>query len=202
MVCVGEHSFDHVLGVALLTQDRRPVLRVLVERRVDLVVEVVQERDDSPALLVLPVGARVPAHGGLDGERVTEERLALRVARERVPGLIAGRLHGPARIAPSRTTARAPATVMPQTAVADAVMESFVIEGGQPLTGSLRPAGNKNRALPILAASVLTSEPVVLSNVPRIIDVETMLELLADIGVDVDWVGGNEVRVHAANVSK
>jgi UDP-N-acetylglucosamine 1-carboxyvinyltransferase len=94
------------------------------------------------------------------------------------------------------------ATVMPQTAVADAVMESFVIEGGQPLTGSLRAAGNKNGALPILAACVLTAEPVVLSNVPRIIDVETMLELLADIGVDVDWMGENEVRVHAANVSK
>ena len=91
---------------------------------------------------------------------------------------------------------------MPQTAVADAVMESFVIEGGQPLTGSLRAAGNKNGALPILAACVLTSEPVVLSNVPRIIDVETMLELLADIGVDVDWVGENQIRVHAANVSK
>ena len=91
---------------------------------------------------------------------------------------------------------------MSQMAVADAVMESFVIEGGQPLTGSLRAAGNKNGALPILAACVLTSEPVVLSNVPRIRDVETMLELLADVGVQVDWVGENELRVHAADVAK
>src|SRR5215471_19055409 len=91
---------------------------------------------------------------------------------------------------------------MSQSAVAETLMESFVIEGGQPLSGSLRAAGNKNGALPILAACVLTAEPVVLSNVPRIVDVETMLELLADIGVEVDWVGANEVRVNAANVSK
>src|SRR5215471_121452 len=91
---------------------------------------------------------------------------------------------------------------MSQSAVAETLMESFVIEGGQPLSGSLRAAGNKNGALPILAACVLTSEPVVLTNVPRILDVETMLELLADLGVDVDWVGENDVRVHAAELSK
>jgi UDP-N-acetylglucosamine 1-carboxyvinyltransferase len=81
-------------------------------------------------------------------------------------------------------------------------MEAFVIEGGHPLNGSLRAAGNKNGALPILAACLLTPEPVVLSNVPRILDVETMLELLADTGADVEWAGPNEVRVHAAEVTK
>jgi UDP-N-acetylglucosamine 1-carboxyvinyltransferase len=81
-------------------------------------------------------------------------------------------------------------------------MESFVIEGGIPLSGRVSAAGNKNGALPILAATVIASEPVVLSNVPRIRDVETMLALLADIGADVDWIGPNEVRVDSGNANK
>jgi UDP-N-acetylglucosamine 1-carboxyvinyltransferase len=81
-------------------------------------------------------------------------------------------------------------------------MESFVIEGGTPLSGRVSAAGNKNGALPILAATVMASEPVVLSNVPRIRDVETMLALLADIGADVDWIGPNEVRVDSGNANK
>ena len=91
---------------------------------------------------------------------------------------------------------------MTETMVADALMESFVIEGGQPLNGRVRAAGNKNGVLPILAACVLTSEPVTLHNVPRIRDVDTMLALLADIGADVEWIGPNDVRVHVADVSK
>jgi len=79
--------------------------------------------------------------------------------------------------------------------------ESFVIEGGKPLSGRLRASGNKNGALPILAACLLTEEPVTLSNVPRIRDVETMLGLLSKLGADVDWTGENEVRVHAQDVS-
>src|SRR6476661_2356205 len=90
---------------------------------------------------------------------------------------------------------------MAQTAVTDAVAESFVIEGGQPLGGRVRAAGNKNGALPVLAACLLTSEPVVLSNVPRIRDVETMIALISALGADVEWTGQNEVRVHAADVS-
>jgi UDP-N-acetylglucosamine 1-carboxyvinyltransferase len=81
-------------------------------------------------------------------------------------------------------------------------MESFVIEGGRPLSGVVRAAGNKNGALPILAASVLASEPVVLENVPRIRDVETMVELLVDIGADARWSGANEVTIDAAGVRK
>jgi len=81
-------------------------------------------------------------------------------------------------------------------------MEAFVIEGGRRLSGTVTAAGNKNGALPILAATLLTSEPVTLGNVPRISDVETMLELLADVGADVAWTAANELRVHAADVTK
>src|ERR671923_1848049 len=91
---------------------------------------------------------------------------------------------------------------MSQTAVIGHAAESFVIEGGRPLYGRIRAAGNKNGALPILAACLLTSELVELRNVPRIADVETMLELLNDVGADADWAGPNEVHVHAADVTK
>ena len=63
--------------------------------------------------------------------------------------------------------------------------ESFVIEGGRPLSGRVRAAGNKNGVLPILAACLLTDEPVDVTNVPRIRDVDTMLELLDGLGADV-----------------
>ena len=91
---------------------------------------------------------------------------------------------------------------MSQALTAGAVAESFVIEGGVPLNGRVRAAGNKNGALPILAACLLTDEPVALANVPRIRDVETMLELLADLGAEVDWTGTNDVRVQASDVRK
>ncbi len=68
-------------------------------------------------------------------------------------------------------------------------MEKFVIQGGVPLGGTVRAAGNKNGALPILAASLLTSEDVVIGNVPKIRDVEALLDLLADLGVVVEWTG-------------
>jgi UDP-N-acetylglucosamine 1-carboxyvinyltransferase len=80
-------------------------------------------------------------------------------------------------------------------------METFVIDGGTPLTGTVVPAGNKNGALPILAASLLTSEVLVVANVPRISDVDSMLELLAGIGVAVEWTGDNEVRLCAKDVT-
>src|SRR5262245_58942071 len=81
-------------------------------------------------------------------------------------------------------------------------MQSFVIEGGRPLSGTVRASGNKNGALPILAACLLASEEVRLSNVPRIRDVETMVELLAELGADVEWTGANEVRVDATQVAR
>src|SRR4026209_1511073 len=90
---------------------------------------------------------------------------------------------------------------MAQTAVTDVISETFVIQGGQPLSGRIRAAGNKKAALPNLAACLLTTEPVVLHNVPRIRDVETMIALIAGLGADADWTGENEVRVHAADVT-
>src|ERR671935_2557241 len=86
-------------------------------------------------------------------------------------------------------------------AVAPAVPEAFVIEGGAPLTGRIRTAGNKNGALPILAATLLADDPVTLSNVPRIRDVETMIDLLNGLGADADWTGPNDVRVDASGLS-
>jgi UDP-N-acetylglucosamine 1-carboxyvinyltransferase len=85
--------------------------------------------------------------------------------------------------------------------VASRAAESFVIEGGRPLNGSIRAAGNKNGALPILAACLLTDEPVRLTNVPHIRDVETMADLVGDLGADVEWTAPNEVRIHAASIS-
>ncbi len=75
-----------------------------------------------------------------------------------------------------------------------------MIEGGRPLQGRLRASGNKNGALPILAACLLTDEPVQLSNVPRIRDVATMMALLQHLGAEVEWTGDNDVRVHAHDV--
>src|SRR3954466_7854572 len=80
-------------------------------------------------------------------------------------------------------------------------MEKFVIEGGYPLSGTVVPAGNKNAALPALAASLLTQEEVVLRNVPRIRDVEAMLDLLTRLGVKVDWREENTVSLQADAVS-
>jgi UDP-N-acetylglucosamine 1-carboxyvinyltransferase len=91
---------------------------------------------------------------------------------------------------------------MPTTLATEKLMQSFLIEGGRPLSGTVRAAGNKNGVLPILAACVLATEPVQLTNVPRIRDAQTMLDLLADIGADVEWTGPNEVRVDPANVTK
>src|SRR5262249_32522549 len=78
--------------------------------------------------------------------------------------------------------------------------ESFVIEGGRPLSGRVRAAGNKNGALPILAACLLTDEPVTVTNLPRIRDVETMIELMQGLGAEAAWTGPNEARVHAADL--
>lgn len=80
-------------------------------------------------------------------------------------------------------------------------MDTFVIDGGVALTGTVVPAGNKNAALPILAASVLTAEPVTVRNVPRIRDVEAMLEVLAGLGVTVRWLTDHDVELCAKDVT-
>jgi len=71
----------------------------------------------------------------------------------------------------------------------------FLVRGGRPLRGTVRPAGNKNAALPILAATVLADGPMELENIPHIRDVETMLALLVDLGASAEWTGPNAVRV-------
>jgi UDP-N-acetylglucosamine 1-carboxyvinyltransferase len=80
------------------------------------------------------------------------------------------------------------------------LMEKFVIEGGVPLCGTIRPAGNKNAALPLLACSLLTDQQVVLHNVPSIRDVEAMLALLGHLGVEIERRDGNTVALRAANI--
>ncbi len=79
-------------------------------------------------------------------------------------------------------------------------MEKFVIEGGVPLSGTIVPSGNKNGALPILAACLLTDDEVVLRNVPRIRDVEAMVELLALLGASVEWRGDGEMAIRAQDI--
>ena len=76
---------------------------------------------------------------------------------------------------------------------------SFRVTGGRPLRGTVRPAGNKNAALPILAATLLAEGPCHLDNVPRIRDVETMLQLLEHLGATATWTGANSVTVDTAD---
>jgi UDP-N-acetylglucosamine 1-carboxyvinyltransferase len=110
------------------------------------------------------------------GQARTPEEMAVTLAKRHSGGPILGRRKG------------------------SQLMEKFVIEGGVPLSGTMVPAGNKNGALPILASSVLTEDEVVVRNVPRIRDVEAMLEILSAIGVQVTWRGPNEVALCAAGV--
>jgi UDP-N-acetylglucosamine 1-carboxyvinyltransferase len=80
-------------------------------------------------------------------------------------------------------------------------MEKFVIDGGIALSGTIVPAGNKNGALPILAASVLTEDEVVVRNVPKIGDAQAMLSLLEALGVRVEWLSAHEVSLCAADLT-
>jgi len=81
-------------------------------------------------------------------------------------------------------------------------MEQFVIEGGHALRGTVTPSGNKNAALPILAGCLLTAEPVILHNVPRIRDVETMRQLICDLGATVEALDAHTWRVHTPRIAK
>lgn len=77
----------------------------------------------------------------------------------------------------------------------------FRVLGGRPLNGAVRPAGNKNAALPIIAATLLADGPVTLANVPRIKDVELLLAILADLGAAIEWTGDNELWIDTAPVT-
>src|SRR2546423_15402088 len=81
-------------------------------------------------------------------------------------------------------------------------MSTLQIEGGQRLSGSVDVEGNKNAALPPLAACLLTTEECVLTNMPRINDVEAMARLLIDLGATVHGVGTSTVRVRCEKVTK
>ncbi|MBM3788189.1 MAG: UDP-N-acetylglucosamine 1-carboxyvinyltransferase [Acidobacteria bacterium] len=81
-------------------------------------------------------------------------------------------------------------------------MDKFVIDGGLALKGQVAISGAKNSALPVLAACLLTDEPVVLHRIPRVVDIRTMQKLLAYMGAAVTEEGTNTVRVHAANISR
>src|SRR6202050_3832555 len=94
-----------------------------------------------------------------------------------------------------RRASRSPASL------AATPMEKFVIEGGVPLSGTITAAGNKNGALPIIAACLLTTDEVILRNVPRISDVEAMTLLLEDLGARVQWLGPGEVSIQCADIT-
>ena len=79
-------------------------------------------------------------------------------------------------------------------------MEKFIIEGGVPLNGEITPSGNKNAALPLLAACLLTEEPVILHNVPQIRDVLDMRLMLESLGASVEDLGNRSWRVTARQV--
>lgn len=79
-------------------------------------------------------------------------------------------------------------------------MEKFIVEGGRRLSGEITPAGNKNEALPVLAAVLLTAEPVTVRNVPDISDIRDMLALLEGLGVAVKDLGGHAYRFQAATL--
>ena len=73
----------------------------------------------------------------------------------------------------------------------------FQVQGGHPIGGTIRPAGNKNAALPILAATLLADGPITLDNVPRIGDVEAMIALLVHLGVRAEWTGENRLEIES-----
>jgi len=79
--------------------------------------------------------------------------------------------------------------------------ECFRVTGGVPLRGTLRPSGNKNAALPLIAATLLADGPSEVVNVPRIRDVEALLELVAGQGASVSWTDDHTVRIDPRNLS-
>src|SRR5437660_6120715 len=81
-------------------------------------------------------------------------------------------------------------------------MSTLLIEGGQRLSGAVDVEGNKNAALPLLAACMLTTDECVLTNVPRISDVEVMARLILDLGGEVEGIGSTTLRVRCATITK
>ncbi|HYD51427.1 MAG TPA: UDP-N-acetylglucosamine 1-carboxyvinyltransferase, partial [Gemmatimonadaceae bacterium] len=76
----------------------------------------------------------------------------------------------------------------------------FIVEGGHTLSGTIRPSGNKNAALPIIAGALLTEHPVTLHNVPHIRDVEALVELIRSVGAEARWAAPNTLEIHAKSI--
>lgn len=76
-------------------------------------------------------------------------------------------------------------------------MEQFIVEGGVAISGEITPSGNKNEALPVLATAILTKDPIILRNVPDILDIRSMLELLESVGVQITHLNEHSVQLHA-----
>jgi UDP-N-acetylglucosamine 1-carboxyvinyltransferase len=79
-------------------------------------------------------------------------------------------------------------------------MDKMIIRGGVPLNGTVAISGSKNTALPVLIAAILTDEPVIVRNVPRLRDVATTLDLLGELGADARWIGDHAVEVRARDI--
>ncbi len=80
-------------------------------------------------------------------------------------------------------------------------MDKFIVEGGHSLKGDFTPSGNKNAALPLLAATLLTSEPIVLHNMPNILDVLAMKNLMESLGVTIEIRNTNSWHIQAKDIS-
>ena len=77
----------------------------------------------------------------------------------------------------------------------------YVVEGGRTLHGTIRPSGNKNAALPIVAAALISPNPVRLNNVPHIRDIETLMELIRSVGASIEWTGDNSLLIEARTLT-
>ena len=80
-------------------------------------------------------------------------------------------------------------------------MESFIIEGGQPLKGSIKPQGAKNEALQVLCATLLTSEPIIINNIPNILDVNKLIQILSNLGVEIEKINEGSYRFRSNNIN-
>ena len=80
-------------------------------------------------------------------------------------------------------------------------MASFIVEGGTPLSGEITPSGNKNEALPVLAACLLSHQPTVLENVPRIGDIHTMIQILQGLGVKIQSTTDGQLKLDSSNIN-
>src|SRR6516225_9473550 len=96
----------------------------------------------------------------------------------------------------SRTTRCLPQSTSRESEAQVAPIQ-YIVESGHRLRGAIEPSGNKNSALPIIAAALLTEHPVTLDNVPRIRDTETLVELIRSVGASAEWHGRNRLAIHA-----